>query len=508
MQAIDLCLRTVARPGDIILVESPTFICYLQLIEDLNMRVLEVPVDSRHGIDPDRIQKILNEHDVRAALFNPNFHNPLGCLMSDQKKKDLVEMMNNQGIPIIEDDIYGDLYFGDSRPAPLKSFDRRELVLYCSSFSKTLVPDLRVGWTMPGIFREKVKRLKFNVSIATPQLNQLIIAEFLATGAYDRHLRKMRNGLKKQAADTALAIKRYFPANTRISTPKGGYTLWVQLPHGVDSLELWCRAEKENISILPGALCSGTDQYSNYIRINCGFPFTRQLEQGIKKLGSLVRDLTCQTIPMAGQKETLTTHELRVGVNTSPELLRINTICTTICAETPEFDIRISQTISGNILKLLASHELDGGFIFGDCMESQFALLHLATMQLRVVGPVELKKTIRHGSKDDIAALPWIGNPLECPYCQVLEREFHSLGLFPKIIVSADQESAIAAMIKAGVGLNFMLEQDAREAEKKGDVVVWENESYRLPLSFVTLQARRDDPRVRLLLQSVRTVWE
>lgn len=508
MQAIDLCLRTVAKPGDIILVESPTFICYLQLIEDLNMRILEVPVDSRHGIDPDRIQKIINEHDVRAALFNPNFHNPLGCVMSDHNKKNLVEMMNDQGVPIIEDDIYGDLYFGDVRPAPLKSFDRRGLVLYCSSFSKTLVPDLRVGWTLPGIFREKVKRLKFNVSIAPPQLNQLVIADFLATGAYERHLRKMRNALKKQVSDVALAINRYFPAGTRISIPKGGFTLWVQLAPGIDSLQLWCRAEKENISIFPGALCSGTDQYSNYIRINCGFPFTEQLEQGIKKLGNLVRDLACQSIPMAGQKETLPSRDLRVGLNTSPELLRINKICTSICEKMPEFDIRISQTISGNILKLLASHELDGGFIYGDCMESQFSLLHLATMQLRIVGPVELKDTIKNGNKDDIAALPWIGNPLECPYCQIMEREFHNLGMFPKIIMSADQESAITAMIKAGVGLNFMLEQDAREAEEKGDVVIWENESYPLPLSFVTLQARRDDPRVRTLLQSVRTAWE
>ena len=280
MQAIDLCLRTVAKPGDIILVESPTFLCYLQLIEDLNMRILEVPVDSRHGLDPDRIRTILAEHDVRAALFNPNFHNPLGCLMNDKNKEKLVEIMNDQGVPIIEDDIYGELYFGDVQPAPLKSYDRRGMVLYCSSFSKTLVPDLRVGWVLPGVFREKVKRLKFNVSIATSQLNQLVIADFLASGAYDRHLRKMRNALKKQTTDTALAISRFFPAGTKISTPEGGYTLWVELPAGVDSLQLWSRAGKKNISIFPGALCSGTDQYSNYIRISCGFPFTRELEGG------------------------------------------------------------------------------------------------------------------------------------------------------------------------------------------------------------------------------------
>ncbi len=507
MQAIDLCLRTVAKPGDIILVESPTFLCYLQLIEDLNMRILEVPVDSRHGIDPDRIQTILDEHDVRAALFNPNFHNPLGCLMSDKNKEKLVEMMNDQGVPIIEDDIYGELYFGDVQPAPLKSYDRRGMVLYCSSFSKTLVPDLRVGWVLPGVFREKVKRLKFNVSIATSQLNQLVIADFLATGAYDRHLRKMRNALKKQTTDTALAISRFFPTGTKISTPKGGYTLWVELPPGIDSLKLWSRAGKENISIFPGALCSGTDQYSNYIRISCGFPFTRELEWGIQQLGNLALELVHQSVPQKITKETTSSRDIRVGLNTDPELLRVNTICENIHEEAPEFGIKLSQTMSGNILKLLASHELDGGFIYGDCMETQFSLLHLATMQLRIVGPVALKDKILTAGKHDIAALPWIGNSLGCPYCQILEKEFHNLGLTPEIIMSADQESAITALIKAGVGLNFMLEQDARKAEQKGEMVVWEKESYSLPLSFVTLRTRRDDPRVRTLLQSVRTAW-
>jgi len=507
MQAIDLCLRTVARPGDIILVESPTFLCYLQLIEDLNMRILEVPVDSRHGIDPDRIQTILDEHDVRAALFNPNFHNPLGCLMDDHNKKMLVEIMNDQGVPIIEDDIYGELYFGEVQPAPLKSYDRRGMVLYCSSFSKTLVPDLRVGWVLPGVFREKVKRLKFNVSIATSQLNQLVIADFLATGAYDRHLRKMRNALKKQTTDTALAISRSFPAGTKISTPKGGYTLWVELPPGIDSLKLWSRAGKENISIFPGALCSGTDQYRNYIRISCGFPFTRELERGIQQLGNLALELAHQYAPQKINKKTTSSRDVRVGLNTDPELLRVNTICEIIHEKAPEFGIKLSQTMSGNILKLLASHELDGGFIYGDCMETQFSLLHLATMQLRIVGPVALKDKILTADKHDIAALPWIGNSLGCPYCQILENEFHTLGLTPEIIMSADQESAIAALIKAGVGLNFMLEQDARKAEQKGEMVVWEKESYSLPLSFVTLRTRRDDPWVRTLLQSVRTAW-
>ncbi len=505
MQAIDLCLRTVARSGDIILVESPTFLCYLQLIEDLNMRVLEVPVDSRHGIDPERIGKILEEHDVRAALFNPNFHNPLGYAMDNDTKKKLVQVMNDQGVPIIEDDIYGDLYFGTVRPTPLKAYDQRGMVLYCSSFSKTLIPDLRVGWTMPGIFREKVKRLKFNISIASSQFNQLVIAEFLNGGALDRHLRKMRNSLKKQTTDTALAVSRYFPEGTKISVPEGGYTLWVELAETIDSLKLWSRAAKRNISIFPGTLCSGSNQYAHYIRLSCGHPLTEKLEQGIAELGRLIQKMSRSYHP--GPSNEPQTNDIRIGLNSDPEALQAEQICTYMYRQAPGYSISINQTISGNVLKLLASRELEGGFIFGDCPEPRFSKIHLTTRRLCIVGPTSLREMIKKGGKEEIAALPWIGNPLECPYCQVMKEQFHELGLFPNIILRADQDNAISAMIKAGVGLNFMLEEDAHTAEQEGKLVIWDKESYPLPLSFVTLRSRREDIRVKILLKAVQMVW-
>lgn len=292
MAAIDVCLRTVARAGDIILVESPTFLCYLQLIEDLNMRALEIPVHPDSGLDMDLLEKALDEHDVRAALINANFHNPLGYVMDEAAKRRLVALMAGRLIPIIEDDIYGELYFGETRPLPLKAFDRDGLVLYCSSFSKSLAPDLRVGWAVPGRFREKFKRIRFNASISTPQLGQMAIARFLAGGGYERHLRRMRNALKKQTSDFALAIARYFPAGTRISAPRGGLCLWVELDRSLDGLQLFDRAGQEDISILPGALCSATDRYSHCIRLNTGYPLNERGEKGIVTLGRLIRELT------------------------------------------------------------------------------------------------------------------------------------------------------------------------------------------------------------------------
>jgi len=291
MDAIDLSLRAVAREGDVILIESPTFLCYLQLIEDLNMQALELPVDPDSGFDLDRLQDALNEHDVCAALVNTNFHNPLGYVMGNNAKRKLVEIITGRGIPIIEDDIYGDLYFTETRPVPLKSFDTQGMVLYCSSLTKSLAPDLRVGWAIPGRFQEKVKRLKFNSNVVSPQLNQAVAARFLASGAYERHLRKMRGALKKQAAALLQSVADCFPKGTRVSSPKGGICLWVELNRRIDSLELFERACRKNIAIIPGSLCSVTDRYNHCIRLNYGYPWTKRLETGVKTLGELVHEM-------------------------------------------------------------------------------------------------------------------------------------------------------------------------------------------------------------------------
>jgi DNA-binding transcriptional MocR family regulator len=203
----------------------------------------------------------------------------------------MVRLLCGRGIPIIEDDLYGDLYFGEMRPTTMKQYDEQGLVLYCSSFSKTLLPDLRVGWVVPGRFREKIKRLKFNSQIATPKLNQLIIAGFMETGAYDRHLRRMRNALKTQVANMTRAIANAFPANTRMSSPEGGLVLWVELDPRIDSLQLFTRAAEAGISILPGAVCAGSGQYRHCIRLNCGVAWNPAVAEAVGKLGKLIGEL-------------------------------------------------------------------------------------------------------------------------------------------------------------------------------------------------------------------------
>lgn len=287
MDAIQLCLQAVANPGDTILVESPTFTCYLQLIEDLKMLVLEVPTSPEFGLDFDSLEKAVTEHDVKACILNPNFQNPLGFEMREEAKRKVVQFMGKKSIPIIEDDIYGELYFGAARPKPLKSFDRDGLVLYCSSFSKSLAPDLRVGWAMPGRFIERVRRLKFNTRIASSKLNQLIVSDYIEGGSYDRHLRRLRIALKSQTLNTALAIARHFPRGTKISAPGGGLILWVQMDERIDGMKLFFEARDQNIFVLPGLISSSTDHYRNCIRVSCGNLWNERVEAGIRTLGQI-----------------------------------------------------------------------------------------------------------------------------------------------------------------------------------------------------------------------------
>lgn len=293
MDAIQLCLRAVARPGDIVVTESPTFSCYLQLLEELGLLALEIPTDPDTGIDLGLLEEALfggvwRRNRVAACLINPSFHNPLGFDMPVNRRAELVEMLAAHDIPLIEDDVYGELFFGTTRPVPLKCFDRKGLVLYCSSFSKTLAPDFRVGWVQPGRFLEQILRLKFNSSITQCKLPQAILANYLENGQYERHLRRLRIALRNQMSNAVQAIARYFPQGTRLTSPEGGYVLWVELPAGVDGVELFRRAKAEGIFIIPGVISSGTGRFAHCIRMSCGAIWSDQLEGGIRRLGSLV----------------------------------------------------------------------------------------------------------------------------------------------------------------------------------------------------------------------------
>jgi DNA-binding transcriptional MocR family regulator len=291
MEALHLSLRAVARAGDTIVVESPAYYGGLQLIEGMGMRALEVPAHAQTGIDLRQLDIALRRHRVRACMIVTSFSNPLGSLMPDDAKRELVQMLARREVPLIEDDIYGDLHFDGARPRPARAFDRHGLVMLCSSFSKTLAPGYRVGYVAPGRFRDAVERMKFSQTVATATLPQMAIADFLENGGYERHLRRLRRALADQVARVSDAVAREFPAGTRISRPRGGFMLWVEMPPGKSALELHARAAAQRVSVAPGPLFSAKQRFSSCLRLSCGWPWSDAIDRAIRTLGAIARDL-------------------------------------------------------------------------------------------------------------------------------------------------------------------------------------------------------------------------
>ena len=291
-EAVALALLAVTSPGSVVAIEAPTNFSFLQLLKELGRKVLEVPADPVKGIDPDVLNRLLDQNRADACLFMPNFHNPLGSVMPDENKAAVMEITNKLDIPVVEDDISAELFFKGQRPGPLKAFDKKDLVLTCSSFSKTLAPGLRLGWILPGRrFEAKIQRLKAGANIATSTLDQFLVSRFLEKGGFQRHLRSLRRALKQGAVRTAMAVHKYFPDQTRMAVPRGGSLLWVQLPPGTDGLEVYQEALKQHISIIPGQVCSNSGRFWDHIQISFGLAYTEKVDQGLKTLGGIVARL-------------------------------------------------------------------------------------------------------------------------------------------------------------------------------------------------------------------------
>lgn len=287
MEALYLSLRSVCRTGDTVLIQSPTYYCFLQLLENLGLRAIEVPSDPERGVAPEELARALKTFDVAACVLAPNFNNPDSSLTPDEAKAEIVAMLGARDIPLVEDDVYTDLHFGSKRPGTYKQFDQKGLVLLCSSFSKTIAPGYRVGWMLPGRFRQKALEIKATTNVSSSAPAQMAIAEYLRQGRMERHLKKLRTDLERQMDTMQLHLGRHFPAGTRVTHPVGGAVLWLELPGSVDGVELFFRARDEGVGIAPGAIFSTQDKFANYIRLSCGCPWTDELEQGVRTLGRL-----------------------------------------------------------------------------------------------------------------------------------------------------------------------------------------------------------------------------
>jgi DNA-binding transcriptional MocR family regulator len=289
LEALNLALQVVTEPKDVLAIESPTFYACLQAVESSGRRAVEVPTHPRDGIDVDELERIIDREPVRACWVMTAFQNPLGATMPLTSRSRLVRLLEARDIPLIEDSVYADLYLGEERVGPAKMFDRKGLVLDCGSFSKSLAPGYRLGWIAAGKFATEVRRRKFMTSLSTSIPVQAAIASYLGKGIYERHLRRLRHALLSQQAAYVASLQRHFPAGTKWTLPAGGYFLWVELPGGVDAIELHRAALAQRISVAPGPIFSARKEFRNAIRLNYGHPFTPKVDAAIRKLGDLVR---------------------------------------------------------------------------------------------------------------------------------------------------------------------------------------------------------------------------
>lgn len=288
LEALNLCLMAVTRPGDTVLIESPTFYAALQSIERIGLKAIEVPSHPQYGIDLSAMEQAIKLHKPKACWLMTNFQNPLGSLLSNDKKQALVSKLAEYHIPLIEDDVYGELYFGAQRPVPAKAFDSSGLVMHCGSFSKSLAPGYRVGWVVAGRFAKQVERLKLTTTISASVPAQLALAKYLQKGGYDQHLRQLRHVLMVNQIKFVEAIERYFPQGTHLSLPQGGYFLWIKLPEGVNALILHRQALNLGISIAPGPIFSAQKHFQEYIRLNYGHVWDSKIEHALSALGQLI----------------------------------------------------------------------------------------------------------------------------------------------------------------------------------------------------------------------------
>jgi DNA-binding transcriptional MocR family regulator len=287
-EAVSLALHSICRPGDTICVESPIYYSFLRSIEWLGLKILEIPSSPKEGISLDILGYAIKHNPVRACVLISNFSNPLGSLIPDEKKRDLVWMLGERDIPLVDDDIYGDLSFSN-RPASVKAYDTKGLTLVCSSFSKTIAPGYRVGWIVPGRFRDRVERLKALFNVATASPTQLAVAEFLANGGYDHHLRTIRKAYARQVAQMRDAIGRCFPEGTRVTRPEGGFVLWVEMPDSIDAVRLYREALDQGISIAPGPIFTIADRFRNCVRLNAAL-WSPRVERAVETLGRLAAE--------------------------------------------------------------------------------------------------------------------------------------------------------------------------------------------------------------------------
>jgi DNA-binding transcriptional MocR family regulator len=289
-EALALALRAFTRPGDTVAIESPTYFGVLQILQSLGLKALELPTDAVQGVDVEALDHACRTHGPAACLLSSSFNNPLGCTLDEARKRQVLAVLARHRVPLVEDDVYGDIGFGPERPRPYIALEPRHRTIYCSSFSKTLAPGYRIGWIAAGERdMARIVEAKVASTLCGPVLPQLALAEFLAAGGYDHHLRRMRGVFRQTLHRMLTAIEASFPPGTRVSQPAGGFVLWLELPRPLDTRTLFVQALEQGICFAPGVVFSAGGRYAQCLRLSGGYGWSPRLDRGVRALGALAR---------------------------------------------------------------------------------------------------------------------------------------------------------------------------------------------------------------------------
>lgn len=290
MEAMSFAIQATTEPGDTIAIESPTYFGIFQAIEGLGRKVVEVCTDPETGICIPELEQTIREKDIKACVLVSNFSNPMAAVIPTGNKKYIVDLLDKNDIVLIENDVYGEMYYHDARPDTLRAYDQKSNVILCSSFSKTVAPGFRIGWILAGRHYDKILKAKLVQSISTSSLNQEIMADFLHHGRYDLHMSKLRKKLHVQSMSYMGAIQQYFPENIRITQPKGAFVYWLELEKHINTIDLFNELIKEGISIAPGQMFSKQANFTNFFRLSYSMPYSEVIERALKRIGEAIAD--------------------------------------------------------------------------------------------------------------------------------------------------------------------------------------------------------------------------
>jgi DNA-binding transcriptional MocR family regulator len=288
-ESLNICYRVAGGTAGIIAVESPMVALLPICLQYHGLKILEIPMSPREGMNLEALKKSLKRYRIKACISMPNFHNPTGSAMPEENKKRLVEMLAERGVVLIENDAYGDLWYGEQQAKPAKAFDKTGNVLLCSSFSKSVAPGIRVGWIVGGKNVDGLAEARFMGNASTNALMEAGMADFMERGEFNRHLRKVRNFCESNLKIYTQGVLKYFPEGTRVSCPTGGLLFWVEFPEKVDASKLQKEALAKNVLILPRPFFTLVPRFKNCVSISFGHQWSASMEKTLEFIGNLAK---------------------------------------------------------------------------------------------------------------------------------------------------------------------------------------------------------------------------